>query len=92
MEQIPSSEDNSCSSTEGIPLVLWNPKVHYRVHKSPTLGPVPHQMNPVNTLTTDFLKTHLNIILPSTPWSAKRSCHAAIILYATLVWVEMFWT
>jgi hypothetical protein len=71
-EQSPS-DANSHSSSQEIIRLLWNTKVHYRVHKNPPLIPILSQVNPVLTSPPYFHKMHSNIMFLSKPMSSKRS-------------------
>ena len=71
MVQSLSWEANWFASSQEIPRISRNPKVHYRTHKRPPPVPILGQPNPVRIPTSYLLEIHPNIIHPSTPRSPQ---------------------
>jgi hypothetical protein len=70
MDLSPSWGAANSAATQEIPSILWNPKVHYRVHRSPPLVPILSQINPIHIIPSYLrsiliLSTHLRLGLPS---------------------------
>jgi len=72
MEHSPSWEANRFQANQEIPRILWNPKVHYRIHKFPPPVHILSQINPVHTpphptfwRSILILSSHLRLSLPS---------------------------
>ena len=71
MEQSTSGEANRFSANQDILRVLWNPKVHYHIHKSPPRVPVlKHLTSPC---LHPLLEINLNVI-PFKAWCFQMVC------------------
>ena len=71
MEQIPPWEANRFSDSQEIPRILWNPKVHYLIHKCQPPVPILSHLDPVHDphrtswISVLILSSHLRLGLPN---------------------------
>jgi hypothetical protein len=62
MELSPSGGAANSAATQEFSSILWNPKVHYHVHKSPPVVPILREKNPIHTIPSYLSKIHFNIV------------------------------
>jgi len=63
MDQNPFWKANRSSASKEMPRILWNPKVHHRIHKFPPPVPILNQIDSVHASPFHFWRSIL--ILPS---------------------------
>jgi hypothetical protein len=73
MQLSPSWEAATCAAPHELPSILWNTKVHYRVHKSPPLFPTLSQITQIHTIPFYLSKIRFNIVHPTMFWSSQWS-------------------
>jgi hypothetical protein len=69
-EHSPPFEANRFAASQEIPRILWNPKVHYCIHKCPPHVPILSQLDPIPPHPISWrsiliLSSHLSLGLPS---------------------------
>jgi hypothetical protein len=60
MEQSPSWQANNSSDGQEIPRILWNPRLHYCVHKNPPLVPIMSLLGQIHMFTPYFFKKYFD--------------------------------
>jgi alanine dehydrogenase len=78
MEQSTSWEADSLSASQETHSLLWNPKVHYRVHNSPPLVPILSQM-------------HLVHIFPTYSFEVSQKSYIRTVLKETVGHFKTIW-
>jgi hypothetical protein len=95
-EESPSWEANSCSATQNIPCLLWNPTFHYLVHKSLPLVSIWTQINPVHTYPSLLSKINFNFTFPvvnrSPKWSPPFMFSDLYLCLQNLFYLSVFLT
>jgi hypothetical protein len=95
-----SCEAANCETIQELPSILCNPKVHYRVHKSPPLVPILSQIDAVHTTPSLrsilILSIHLRLDLSSglfpsgLPTNITRATSPAHLIPLDLIILIMF--
>jgi hypothetical protein len=94
-ELSPSWGSANCADTQELPRILWNPKVYYRVHKSPPLVTILSYISPIHTIPSYLrsiliLSIPLRLSLPRGVWGSGCIDPHCLDLGTSWMWVVSF--
>ena len=72
-EYSPCGEASTCSGSQKYSSILWNPKIHYRLHTNPPLVPVVRHLNPIHPLPPRFLPSKQRSL--RSPSTGRKKVH-----------------
>jgi hypothetical protein len=82
-EPAPSWKASSRQADQEIPRLLYNPRIHYPVRKSPPPDSIMSHMNPVRDLPQTFLMIHFNISVYAYIFQEASFLHVFHLVYCT---------
>jgi hypothetical protein len=82
----PSWGAANCAAIQKLASVLWKPKVHYRVHKSPPIVPILNQIDPVHIIPSYLSKIYFNIVHPTTSLTVGDNFMTSYVTVSFLDW------
>jgi hypothetical protein len=94
----PTGAASDYRATQELPNILWDPNVHYRVHKSPLLVTMASHMNPVHPPPSAsptsllMLSTQLHLDLPTGLFPSDFSTnnlHAFLRSHSRLIFLDL---
>jgi hypothetical protein len=75
MEYSSLQDADTCSASQKIPLILWNPKIYRHVQNNPPVVPILSQSNPIHAPLFHYLHISPSGMMTSTGSSPKSWFH-----------------